>query len=93
MKEKKMNKKQKPNNHKRRQILDFARDNNLVIHPGGGYEYYIKNFFEVGRCPCAKERLNCPCIEAVEECKIDGRCKCGLFWRDLDTYKESHVPE
>jgi len=88
-----MKKNQKPNNHKRRQVLDFARDNNLVIHPGGGFEYYIKNFFELGHCPCAKERLDCPCLESIEEVRVDGWCKCRLFWRDLDTYKESHVKE
>ena len=89
----KMTKKQKPNNHKRRQILDFARDNNMVIHPGGGYEYYIKTVFEVGHCPCARERLECPCPESIEEVKKDGWCKCRLFWRDLDTYKNSYVKE
>lgn len=86
-------KSQKPNNHKRREILDFARDNNLVIHPGGGYEYYINIFYKCGHCPCAKERLHCPCPESIEEVRKDGWCKCHLFWRDLDTYKESHVPE
>ena len=89
--EKKM--RQKPNNHKRRQILDFARDNNLVIHPGGGFEYYIKLFYKSGHCPCDKDRPDCPCPESVEEAKGKGHCKCCLFWRDLDTYKESHVKE
>ncbi len=84
---------QKPNNHKRRQILDFARDNNLVIHPGGGFEYYVKIFYESGHCPCDKTRPDCPCPEAVNEVREKGHCKCCLFWRDLDTYKESHTPE
>ena len=82
-----------PNNNKRRQVLDFARDNNLVIHPGGGYEYYLNAFAKLGHCPCAKERLECPCPESIEEVKRDGHCKCHLFWRDLDTYKESYIPE
>ncbi len=83
---------QQTKNKKRRQVLDFARDNNLVIHPGRGFEYYTNNFFEVGHCPCAKERLDCPCPESIEEVGKDGWCLCRLYWRDLDTYKESHVP-
>ncbi len=81
----------KSRNPKRRELLDFARDNKLVIHPGVGFDYYIKNYFEAGRCPCDKDRPSCPCPEAVKECKENGWCKCRLFWRDLDTYKESHV--
>lgn len=88
-----MKKGQKPNNEKRRQILDFARDNNLVIHPAGGYEYYISNFYKLGHCPCAPERKECPCQESIEEVKRNGWCKCHLFWRDLDIFKESHVRE
>ncbi len=83
----------KKGNKRRREILDFARDNGLVIHPGKGFDYYIEGVFKFGHCPCDKERPDCPCPEAIEECKIDGRCKCRLFWRDLDTFKESHVPE
>ena len=85
--------KSKALNKKRREILDFARDNGLVIHPGGGFEYYINLFYKSGRCPCDKNRPDCPCPESVEEVKKDGYCKCRLFWRDLDTYKESHVSE
>jgi len=83
----------KQGNKKRREILDFARDNGLVIHPGKGYDYYIDNFFASGHCPCDKDRPDCPCPESVNEVKEEGWCKCRLFWRDLDTYKNSHVPE
>lgn len=78
-------------NKKRRQILDFARDNKLVIHPGRGFDYYVDGFYVFGHCPCDKQRLDCPCAEAIEECKENGWCKCRLYWRDYDTYKESHV--
>jgi len=78
-------------NKKRREVLDFARDNNLVIHPGVGYDYYIDGFYMFGHCPCDKSRLTCPCPEAIEECKSIGHCKCRLLWRDLDTYKEMYV--
>jgi len=80
-------------NKKRREVLDFARDNGLVIHPGRGFDYYIDNFFEAGHCPCDQDRPDCPCPESVGEVKELGWCKCRLFWRDLDTYKESHIPE
>ncbi len=80
-------------NKNRRAVLDFARDNNLVIHPGVGFDYYINLFFEAGCCPCDKTRKACPCPESVAEVKENGWCKCRLYWRDLDTYKNSHVPE
>ena len=84
-------KSRKPNNQKRRQILDFARDNNLVIHPGRGFDYYVDNFYAAGHCPCDKDRPDCPCPESINEVKENGRCKCCLFWRDHDTFKESHI--
>ena len=84
---------QKTKNRKRRQLLIFARDNSLVIHPGCGFEYYITNFFEVGRCPCDDTRPDCPCPESVVEIKEFGWCKCRLYWRDLDVYMKSHIPE
>ena len=84
-------KSRKPNNQKRRQILDFARDNNMVIHPSVGFDYYVNNFYEAGHCPCDKDRPDCPCPESINEVKENGRCKCCLFWRDLDTFKESHI--
>ncbi len=80
-------------NKKRREICDFARDNGLVIHPGRGFDYYIEGYFKFGQCPCDNSRPACPCAEAIEECKKDGWCKCRLFWRDLDTYKKSHIAE
>jgi hypothetical protein len=83
----------KNNNLQRRKILDFARDNNLIIHPGRGFDYYVDGYNEFGHCPCDKNRLECPCPESVEEVNLNGWCKCRLFWRDYDTYKNSHVKE
>ena len=83
----------KQGNKKRRAMLDFAKDNGLVIHPGRGFDYYIDSYFMFGHCPCDENRVNCPCAEAIEECKNAGMCKCRLFWRDLDTYKMTNVPE
>ena len=80
-------------NKKRREILDFARDHNMVINPGRGYDYYVDSFYKFKACPCDATRLECPCPDAVEEVKKDGWCKCRLFWRNHDTFKNSHVPE
>lgn len=80
-------------NKKRREILDYARDNNLVIHPSKGYEYYVESYFKYECCSCDPSRLNCPCPEAVNDVKETGCCKCRLYWRDFDTFKESHVAE
>ena len=76
----------------RREICDWARDNNLIIHPGGGFEYYVESFFMFKHCPCDKTRAHCPCPESIEECKENGFCKCRLFWRDYDIYKEKNLP-
>ena len=78
-------------NNKRWQMLDFARDNNLVIHPGKGYDYYIDSYFMFDHCPCDATRLNCPCPESVGECKEIGWCKCKLYWRDHDTFKDKFI--
>lgn len=86
--------KQTEKTKRRRQICDFARDHNLVINPGCGFDYYINAYYESGgRCPCDATRVECPCPESIDEVKKNGACKCRLFWRDLDTYKASHLKE
>lgn len=93
-KKKASNVKKSKANAMRRQILDFARDNKLIIHPGRGFDYYVDIYFESGQhCPCDPKRLSCPCSESIQEVENNGWCKCRLFWRDYDTYKESHVKE
>jgi len=79
-------------NGMRRRIVDFAKDHDLVIHPARGYEYYIETFVLFNRCACDKNRNSCPCEEANSECQTQGWCKCHLFWKDLETYKRSHLP-
>ncbi len=82
---------QRVKDKKRRYLLDFARYNSLVIHPGRGYDYYVDSYFMFDACPCDTSRKQCPCPEAVEECKEQGHCKCKLFWKDLDTFKDNFV--
>lgn len=76
--------------NKCREVIDFARDNGLVINPSG-YDYYIEGFLMFGHCPCDKSRLSCPCQESLPEIKFTGKCKCHLFWRDLDTFKNEKL--
>jgi len=81
----------KTTNAKRRELLDFAHEYGLIIHPGSGFDYYIDSFFKFGRCPCDAKRKNCPCPEAVEECRTIGHCKCHLYWKDNATFKEQKI--
>ena len=67
-------------------IVAYAKKNSLVIHPGIGYGYFVDNLLLLGNCACAPERKGCPCPEAKEEVATDGKCKCGLYWKDLDAY-------
>jgi len=78
---------------KRRELCDFAQAHNLVIHPGKGYDYYIESFFMFNCCPCDKTRLACPCEQVIEEVAREGRCKCRLFWRSYNDFKETMIKE
>lgn len=66
-------------------VVEFARDNKIVISPVG-MGYYIESVLMFNCCPCAKERPSCPCPESIGEVRDIGHCKCQLFWRDYDTY-------
>jgi len=70
---------------KEREYCAFAQEHKFVIHPKG-YDYYLKSFIEVGRCPCDPKRKSCPCDEAVEEVKTNGHCLCRLFWRSYQDF-------
>ena len=84
---------QRVKDRKRRDLLDFARDNNLVIHPGKGYDYYVDSYFMFDACPCDTSRKQCPCPESVRECEEQGHCLCKLFWKDHETFKKVFVGE
>ena len=78
-------------NRKRREILDWARDHNVGISPGVGYDYYIESFDMFGYYPCDPKRKCCPCPESIKEVKEKGHCLCKLFWRDHDFSKEQMI--
>jgi hypothetical protein len=69
------------------EVLDFAIAHKCVVNPTG-YEYYLEGFNEFGHCVCDrnKTRVHCPCSEAQQEIADKGKCLCGLFWRDYETY-------
>jgi len=69
-----------------RAILIFAQQNAFIIHPGIGYSYFVNNLLLLGNCACAPERKSCPCPESKEEVVRDGRCRCGLYWKDLGCF-------
>ena len=77
----------------RRDIVDFAQNHNLVVHPGRGYEYYVENYLLFGSCACDRTRLTCPCVECLAEIKKDGWCKCRLYFKNLGTYKAKYLSE
>ena len=74
-------------------VLDFAQEHNLVIHPGNGYDYYIEGYLMFNHCPCDPSRPNCPCPESLEEIKTKGHCKCILFWKDNETFRQKYFKE
>ena len=67
-------------------IVAFAKANSMVIHPAIGYGYFVENLVLLGACACAPERKSCPCPESKREVLEDGKCKCGLYWKDLDAF-------
>ena len=70
---------------KEREYCEFAQEHKFVIHPGG-FEYFLRNYLEVGCCPCDTKRKSCPCDEAVEEVTTNGHCLCHLFWRSYQDF-------
>jgi len=62
-------------------IVKFAQDNNLKIHPGQEpLKWGDLVIRKGGGCPCVPSRKDgCPCNFALEDIKELGRCRCGLF--------------
>lgn len=79
-------KKTKKENNKRRQIIDWATEHNLVINPSKGMEVYVQNILTFGYCPCDSNRPDCPCPESISDVAEKGHCLCRLYWKDLDTF-------
>lgn len=60
-------------------ILEFALEHNLRIHPAKDLDGLCKRAVESGHCPCQVNVLTCPCPKALEFCFKDGYCVCKLF--------------
>jgi len=72
-----------------RAIVLFAKKNSFLIHPAIGYDYFVQNWLLLNACACAPERKHCPCPESIMEVSEKGRCKCGLYWKNLDCWLAS----
>jgi len=73
---------------KRFEIVDHAIEKGWVIAPSKGMETFIEAIIKLGHCPCVSTRLYCPCPESDAEVANVGRCRCSLFWRDLETFRK-----
>ncbi len=69
-----------------RVIVRLANSQHWIINPKLGYLHFVKNFMDLHCCACAPARKSCPCPEARSEVMETGKCKCGLFYRDLDAF-------
>lgn len=63
-------------------IVKFAQDNNLKIHPGQEPLKWADLVIKNNGCPCVPGRNHCPCEFALEDIKKINRCRCGLFVND-----------
>ena len=63
-------------------IIKFARDNNLKLHPGPEPLKWADLVIKHQGCPCVPGRNHCPCEFALEDIREIGRCRCGLFCND-----------
>jgi len=64
-------------------IVKFALDNNLKIHPGQEPLKFADLVLEKGGgCPCVPGRDACPCQFVLDDIKELGWCRCGLFCND-----------
>ena len=63
-------------------IIKFAQDNNLEIHPGQEPLKWADLVIKHEGCPCVPGRNHCPCEFVLEDIKGINRCRCGLFVND-----------
>lgn len=79
----------KNTNEVRKRMIDWAKEHNWVINPSKGMEIYVENYLRFGFCPCDSSRLTCPCEESIVDMEKWGHCRCRLYWKDLDTFKDT----
>ena len=60
-------------------IIRFAQENKLEIHPGQEPLKWADLVLKKGGCPCVPGRDHCPCEFVLEDIREIDRCRCGLF--------------
>ena len=60
-------------------ILEFAQEHNLVVHPDKDLDRFCESTVTYGHCICRDNELYCPCEQALPLCLTEGHCTCRLF--------------
>lgn len=60
-------------------ILEFAQNYNLAIHPDKDLDRFCESTVTMGHCICRDNELYCPCEQALPLCVKEGHCTCRLF--------------
>lgn len=63
-------------------ILEFAENNKLYIHPGRDVKEWAELVIKEGSCPCVSSRKSCPCEYVLQDIKEENCCRCRLFVND-----------
>ena len=63
-----------------KKMLKFRERYGLKTHPLKTLRGWAEVVVIKGHCPCNPDRPLCPCPEAIEEIKKNGKCYCGKFF-------------
>jgi ferredoxin-thioredoxin reductase catalytic subunit len=77
---------------KRFQVIDLAIARGWFINPSKGMEVFIENIIKIGRCPCDRTRPDCPCPESEIEVATKGHCRCALYWKNYQAFRDTLRP-
>ena len=71
-------------------ILEFAENNKLHIHPGRDVREWAQLVIKEGGCPCVSSRKSCPCEYVLQDIEEEDCCRCRLFINEsyLELYNE-----
>ena len=77
-------------------MLRFVRKYNLKTHPLKTLREWAEIVVEKGHCPCDPSRPVCPCPQALEEIRKNGKCFCGKFfteekWEEIWGWTKNNV--
>jgi ferredoxin-thioredoxin reductase catalytic subunit len=60
-------------------FIMLCSEKGLVTNPRFSYMDWVEEIQKKNCCPCANERLECPCNESEIEIRTNGKCKCEYF--------------